>query len=266
MIAKWLSFAKTGMQPYFHGHNRNRIATFSRQKSWRGHNLKRLAGMFLLVLSFLVFVLGYVYQYGIKLSVDDLIQDYYANVSSELASIAITVLILDHLSEKRAEKNLLQQLIREMGSKNNAFATKAAKELRAYGWLTDGSIQGVDLEAADLSKSDLGHANLSGAALIATNLNGAYLASAILIGATIKGANLEDANLSDADLSDADLRWSDLSNVDLKGAKLDLANLEGVALDGAKVTLEQLRSAKSLEQAIMPDGRRYEEWQANNEI
>ncbi len=223
-------------------------------------DLKKVLGIVLLGLSILVLVLGYLFQYGFTVSVTNLAQDFYANVSTDLASIAITILVIDYLSERRAERSFMQQLAREMGSKDNAFAVKAVKELRAHGWLLDGSLENIDLGACDLSKSDLSDASLKRVNLNAANLKEASLVRANLEGAIIKGANLESVDFESAILRDADISYSDMSNANLISASLNGVNFEGTALDGVKVNIAQLRSTKSLKQAIMPDGRKYEEW------
>jgi uncharacterized protein YjbI with pentapeptide repeats len=220
----------------------------------------------LLIMSVSSLVGGYLCLYWTKFSWLQLARDYYANVSTELASIATTILIIDFLSERRANRERLQQLAREMGSGDNAFALKAAKELKAQGWLTDGSLQGIDLDAADLSSADLSHADISYASCGATSLRGAFAENVLLVNATITGAHLEEANLSNANLMGADLRWSNLTDCSLEGACIDSANLEGTVLLGAKVTEEQLRRAKCLQNATMPDGRMYEEWSAGGDI
>lgn len=95
---------------------------------------------------------------------------------------------------------------------------------------------------------------------------------------------LDEANLGQANLQYADLRIPDIDltiyNVLLiiserffpdyakgliaemksRGASLKGADLSSANLRGAKVTKEQLAEARSLEQATMPDGAKYEEW------
>src|SRR5215217_1605997 len=84
--------------------------------------------------------------------------------------------------------------------------------------------------------------------------------------AGLSGANLTSANLNEADLSEADLRGAYLRGADLRGAKPIGADLGGAYLKGANLrdanlreaqswTEEQLRSAYSLQGAIMPDGQ-----------
>ncbi len=91
------------------------------------------------------------------------------------------------------------------------------------------------------------------------NLSSANLRFAVLYGATLSDTdlsriNLRDTNLSRARLDGADLGEADLRDADLRGANLEGANLSQVDLRGAKVTPEQLATAKSLKGATMPDG------------
>src|SRR5215208_7038958 len=92
-----------------------------------------------------------------------------------------------------------------------------------------------DFRRISLSKSTLRRANLSKADL--------------------SGADLREANLSGANLREANLTWSDLT-----GAILTWSDLTGAGLQGAQgITNEVLESqAKSLEEAIMPDGSKHD--------
>ncbi|GAB4581884.1 MAG: hypothetical protein Fur0022_46360 [Anaerolineales bacterium] len=109
------------------------------------------------------------------------------------------------------------------------------------------------LDGIDLSRAMLYRAPLDGTSLLEANFNGAYLE-----GASLRGAILRRANLSWADLSGADL-----SGADLTGANLDYASLQGVdltkaKLTGASVTPDQLQQARSIKDAILPDGHKAE--------
>lgn len=86
-------------------------------------------------------------------------------------------------------------------------------------------------------------------------LKGIDLPDADLSGAYLRDANLAGANLAGSDLSEATLAMAkfegaDLTNVQLLGADLSFADLKGVK----GVTSAQLREAKTLEGAILPDG------------
>ncbi len=190
--------------------------------------------------------------------------DFAANIATEMASIAVTVLFIDYLNERRQNEQLKAQLIREMGASDNGIAHRAVRELRAYGWLTDGSLQGADLTQANLQGVNLWGANLQEATLLGAILEEADLSWANLQGASLAKANLMGANLSDADLQGALFWWADLTNADLtmadlQGAILEQANLRGARLYSAKNTTEkQLSQAAFLDGATLPDGSNYE--------
>lgn len=109
------------------------------------------------------------------------------------------------------------------------------------------------LDGIDLSRAMLYRAPFDGTSLLDANFSGAYLE-----GVSFRGAILRRANLSWADLTGADL-----SGADLTGANLSYASLQGVdftkaRLTGAIISSEQLETAHSLKDAILPDGRKAE--------
>jgi hypothetical protein len=211
-------------------------------------------GILFLVTAALTLLVGYLNQHGslwLGSLTGNLLRDYYANVSAELASIAITVLIIDKLYEQRETEQEKRDLILQMGSPDNAFAVEAVRRLRIRGWLTDlqeASLSGADLTRANLKRIDLHKANLSGANLEGADLSEANLSEANLIAVNLEGAHITGADLAGANLSGANLYAVDLSDV----------NLSGVNLEGATVDNEQLALAKSLEGAILPDGTEYD--------
>jgi len=223
----------------------------------------RLFAIVLLLIGLVIGVLGYHSQYGLDFGElgGRLLPDYSANLTTELLSIAVTVLVIDWLNEQRARREakeregladqeakqrLKQQLIREMGNAPNVFALRAVEELDApwRGWLKDGSLQKAQLPEASLDR-----ANLQGADLQEANLQGAKLRKAKLQGANLQGAVLSGGSgiLGRPVIGPTE---ADLTGADLTGANLQ----------GATVTDEQLRVTKSLTAAIMPDGRKYEDW------
>lgn len=106
--------------------------------------------------------------------------------------------------------------------------------------------------SANLRDCAFKDADLSHAAFILTDLTGSDFDEA-----NLNGAILVLANLCLANLRYASLRGSDLRRAKLPMAILDGADLQGANLEGAEVTDEQLKSAKSLENAIMPNGKKY---------
>lgn len=140
-------------------------------------------------------------------------------------------------------------------------------------FLRNANLQGANFYQANLLGSFLRGANLQGARMVQANLQGADLWRANLqyalsaevdfTGASLGEVNLQDAFLADANLKRASLLGADLKsafllNANLEGTILSQANLEGANLQGAKVTREQLATAKSLKGATMPDGTIHE--------
>jgi Pentapeptide repeats (8 copies) len=113
------------------------------------------------------------------------------------------------------------------------------------------SLIGADLEGVDLTYSAPGDTQPYASAPVPD------LSSADLTYADLSGANLSGIVMQDARLVGADLRGTNLNSTVLYDANLSGANLSGVK----GKTAEQLDGqAASLKGAIMPDGRKYEEW------
>lgn len=211
-------------------------------------------GVVLLALALGSGLYGYGQIHGGPIQFGTFLSDFYANISSELASIAITVLIIDNLNRRRevreakarAEERKRQQeedlklaLLRRLASSVNAEAKRAAEELRDHGWLFDGTCVGANLTKADLKDAYLSRANLEKARLFRADL---------------RGANLYKANLAGVKLNGADLRGASMALVDLTDANMPGCNLEGVE----ELSEESLCLTRGLKGATMPDGSRYD--------
>lgn len=226
----------------------------------------RMAAYAALGLSVLIGIVGY---FNLLPLPQKLIDDFYANGAAELASIAITVLIIDRLGEWRAQQRDNAQekrtLVEQLSSPSNQFALEALRIIRARRWMRDGTLRKVDLVAADLSNGHLYGANLSGARLYRTRLEKANLRRANLTycdmrEAIMRQTNLTRANLYGADLAAADLKFAiydyetnwpkhfdfkrcgaigpnaELEGVDLSGVKLRIIDLSGADLSGADLS------------------------------
>jgi hypothetical protein len=117
----------------------------------------------------------------------------------------------------------VMDLIRKMRSPEAKLVLEAIAEMRARGWLEDGSLRGVMLCHAHLEGSDL------------------------------YKANLREVDLHQAHLEGADLSLSDLGQAKLAGADLFKADLTDVR----NLTEQQLAQAKRLSFATMADGTPY---------
>lgn len=237
-------------------------------KAWMSDPI-HLLGVGMLLIALVVAILGYINQHA-KVYIESFgerrewfvdtpfVTDFYANFSMELASIAITILIVDRLYRRRDEEREKKDLILQMGSPNNVFAREAIRRLRKQGWLFDSTMEGADLgranlEMADLDKVSLVKVKLEGANLKGANLTGADLREANLRGVNLKGANLSDALLEEADLSESSLKKANMSSTNLKNAFLSEINLKGA--EGS--TDEQLAETWTLRGATMVSGKRY---------
>jgi uncharacterized protein YjbI with pentapeptide repeats len=136
--------------------------------------------------------------------------------------------------------------------------------------LYEADLNGADLRGANLHGANLRHADLHLARLSRANLQSARLSESNLSGAKLNGAYLSGADLSDSDLRLATLQGTHLNGAYLSGADLSGANLQGARFNGAdlsganlrrasEVTEGQLSKCKSLEGAILPNGKEYEE-------
>lgn len=211
-----------------------RLATFRKQVI-EGWTVQRIAAV-LIVVGVIVFVFGAVSQYCACVGwpnlgdvLNHMIGDFYANVSVDCLSIAFAILVLDRLNGRQEEQELKEQLIRELGSRDNGVALHAVDELRARGWLLDGSLKGAALSYADLHRAYLYQASLP-----ETNLHRAKLQTVYL-----RQANLQGAYMHRADLLDSNLRQANLLNV--RG-----------------LSEQQLTRLSHLQSTIMPDGRIYD--------
>ena len=196
------------------------------------------------------------------------------NLVPEAVGIVFTVVILERFAERREQERereeIRQRLIREMGSRDNATARRAAREANERGMVEDGSLRrailteasmeevdlsGGDFESAslwlaDLSRARLARANFENASLERTELDDAFLYRAnlkntFLQEATLENADLDEANLTGAHLREANLEKANLQDATLYGAFLYRANLLNAYLNGAKFD----------EKTVLPDAK-----------
>jgi len=191
----------------------------------------RITGAAVLVFAFLVGTLGYLNERELLYLTEtakQILKYLSANVSTELASIAITILFVDMLYQHRETEREKGRLILQMGSPDNAFAVEAVRALQSHGWLRDGSLKMANLRSANLQGADLGGANLQRTDLMHANLQEAKLGNA-----NLQGAMLWKANLQGAHLYGANLQGAGLFGTNLQGAFLFQANLQRVRYNNA---------------------------------
>jgi hypothetical protein len=190
----------------------------------------RKVGAGLLILSFVVGIVGYGTING-EFRLYDFLRDYYTNISTELGSVAIAVLIIDSLNDRRQRESEKERLIRQMRSGENGIALQAVEELRAIGAVKDGSLRKQNLESANLENVRLGRADMREARMDFCNMSKGHFYFADLHGADMSGVNLQEAvmtgaNLRNVDLVAAHLEGALMSEVDLTHAKLEKAKMD----------------------------------------
>ena len=158
---------------------------------------------------------------------------------------------------------LLEQDLRDSGPDSNARAVAsvqtslildrvdARRKTAVLRLLTDSHLIDADTPLIETSTLALQGADARGMDLSDTDLSRANLEDAMM-----EGANLSESDLSESNLREADLAGAFLSRADLNGSLTGGADLSEADLtDIMGWTEEQLRAAKSLEGATMPDGQ-----------
>lgn len=204
----------------------------------------RYVGLTMLISAVVIAVLGYFNQHGNFLIPLPIVADFYANISTELVSIAITVLVIDALNERRAIQQEKENLILQMSSPTNLIAKEAVRVLRMRGWLTDGTLKGANLQRANLRNAFLEKADLRGIFLYEADLQGAFLQRSNLEGARkleddqlaqvkyFRGAVMPDGSSYDGRFNLAgDLKWAHKSEKIAPDDHEAMANFYGVSLE-----------------------------------
>jgi hypothetical protein len=171
-------------------------------------------------------------------------QERALEVESQHAQDAALQAYLDQLSQLLLDKN---KPLSETQPGDNLRVVARARTLTILPSLDRGRKANILQFLYEAHLISRGHSvvSLKGAFLSEAYLGEAYLSGADLNGARLRGAYLIGAELIDADLGEADLTHADLSEADLTGAR---------------VTYEQLAKYRTLENATMLNGQKYEDW------
>ena len=166
---------------------------------------------------------------------------YFANINANLAVALLSAGFTMVISDVAQRKNLMADLILQMASPDNSLAIEAARRLKNYGWLRNGSLYRADLSGADLTQADLIGAKLNGTELSSTKLVraelwGAQLKQAWGWNTRLINANLQEANLTGAELYRAKLEDADLSEAVLTGSILERCDFTNADLSNADLS------------------------------
>ena len=134
-----------------------------------------------------------------------------------------------------ADEQIKQRLLAELQEDKHGRVRAILQEFTDCGWLSDGTLRGIDLSEVDLWNIFLGEADL-------------------------QDANFAEADLTEADLHGADLRNASFAAAELTDAVLDRAILHGADFRGAILDGATLFLCEGIEQAlfdvdsVLPDG------------
>ncbi|MEM9955698.1 MAG: pentapeptide repeat-containing protein [Chloroflexota bacterium] len=232
----------------------------ARDQFWQGFTLERFGTVTSLIALAVLFG-GLFLIYGNIPNLKTLATDFYANISSELASIVITVLIVDRLNRQREKRDQvevqerldeqeLNRLKALLGSDERVVTKIAIAELRARDWLK-GMLRNTDFNGVNLEGENLSSVNLRGSKLSRANLQEARLYNMNLENCNFYKANLSGADISHTNLSRAYLHKSNVANAsasrtDFRGTILWSANL---------INVRDLEYAYFDETTVLPDAR-----------
>src|SRR5260221_589126 len=179
---------------------------------------------------------------------EDLLQAYLDRMSELLLEKKLATSPSEEASNVARVRTIT--LLFQLDARRIGYVFAFLREAGLMSAYSDSSI--VSLSQANLNKIDLSQANLS-----ETNLSEANLSEANLSETNLSKANLSQANLIEADLRQADLRQANLRQANLSEADLSEADLSEANLIRTIVTEAQLKRAKSLDLATMPNGSKH---------
>lgn len=207
----------------------------SRSRIWRWALVAFALG--LIIVSFLSAYAGYFSQNPSPL---EFLQTWFVGIGPEAAGIAVTIIVIDYLNEKREEerqkyeaeqqelhqrKALHDQLLREIGSSDNGLAMRAWRELNARELLQENSLVGIFLNRANLSHSSFSDRDMKESSLYDATFQYAEFYRTDLSKANGMHADFEQAKFTAAKLIEA---W--LSHCNFKGASFEKADLSRATL------------------------------------
>ena len=230
----------------------------------------------LLIIGLSIAITGHIYEHG-AFNLQFFISDFYSNFGTEFISIAITVLILDKLSQQRQikieEERLKKELLNRVRSQVNDQAIFALEQLALMGLLFNGELEDADFSHANLHQAHfISNYNPEGAELKGANFRSARLTEAWFYNADLENASMRHAKLQKSHLFNTNLRKAGLQGAHFEGAYFFGADLSDATADNihfedaniwetnlfnTNITDEMLMKAKRLRGSIMPDGNRY---------
>jgi uncharacterized protein YjbI with pentapeptide repeats len=252
---------------------------------WSRIELVSVVGFIMLVFAIGLGVWGYSRLHS-HFDLEVFLQDFYANLTGELGSIGITVIVIDQLNRRREKteqqrreiedfKRLQRQYeVRLRHVRNPTDMRSLLIEMDVLNVLNGSDLAGLDLKGINLGKPapgtildpvwpvswdrQPGRIDLRKTKLDSTNFEGGSLKSVDLREVHALHTNFKDADLSFADLSSAFFGYAYMSGANLTEANLEATRFSYSTLSEANFTNANLRNVDfhrtSLYGVVLPDG------------
>ncbi|GAB5492103.1 MAG: hypothetical protein Phog2KO_23180 [Phototrophicaceae bacterium] len=138
-------------------------------------------------------------------------RNFLGGISIELIGGVITFYLIDNFVMKNAdETSHRKSLISQLENRNTGIVQRAVQELRAYGWLQDGSLYGWFIQRANFDGIHLEDANVNGLGLFRCSLKDVRITEEQLAQLNdLRLTHMPDGNLYDGRFClSGDIEWA----------------------------------------------------------
>lgn len=204
-------------------------------------NKIKFIGLVFLLLGFLMPLFKY---YKDNWFASKLVHELYSNFCAEFISLAITILIIDYLYDKKEKENNKKRLIRELGCEDIGLTSRALKEIKELGYINDGSLNNADFSKAtlnglDFSNCKLNNLNFSNALLISSDFSNSELRNCDFSHCNLNGINFNRAKLVNVKFHKAELYGATFHNSKMQNSDLLRANLDNCEFIDAEIEVSK---------------------------
>jgi len=191
-------------------------------------NSTQILGVLFFFVGVLVFLMSYFYLDSTgSITFREIINDSYLDITTSLLTISLTILVIDHLNNKRAMAIEKRKLVQGLRSTSRGILESALEDLRVKNWLEDGSLSGINLNGVVLSDLDLRHANLDSANFMNGTLNNVNFEFAILANANLRWVSSNRCNFNRTSLLGAKLSSGQFTLCSFSPASLSELSIAG---------------------------------------
>lgn len=175
---------------------------------------------------------------GFESESGETIHNLMLNFAFTLLGVALTVLVIDRLNEKRSKAERKDTLIRDLGVGDKSVSLRALNELANVFALTDGSLSKKDFTKSEFFEIDLAGFVADNALFIGSKFIKCDLANSSLIEASLNDAFFEKCGMDQSNLEKASMIQSTFIACDLRNANITGADLRGAHFKDCRMSQE----------------------------